>query len=203
MAQTICLVTLMLLGNLFMIIAGWQRPEEANMASYMLWLIITVTYLYTSWKLKLPKSLGYAFIAGNLLLIAFALARGGYTFNLGVAEYTSLFTLVTGISCWAAYGAVTKRWDARLLLLATIAADVLSFYPQNKQYFGPNDPPSYLLFTGLGIWVLSMLYNIIFIDKFFQKLVDGDEKKGTVILNSMISIENFFLLLVTMYVMSG
>lgn len=203
MRHTSTLIALILLGNIFLIIAGWNTPAESNIAAYMLWFIISSTYIFSSWKLKLPMSLGLAFLSGNTLLILFSLVRGGYTFNLGAGEYTSLFTMVIGITCWSTYGAITKKWDARWLLVATIAADVLSFYPHNKQYFGPNEVPSYFLFLGAGTWSLSMLYNLVFIDKFFKKLADKKEKLGTTILNSAISIENFFLLLMTMFVMSG
>ena len=202
MAQAI-LIVLIMAGNMFIIAAGWQHPEESNMASFMLWLIISTAYLFSSWKLKLPLSLGVAFIIGNILLISCALLRGGYTFNLGPAEYIALFSVIIGITCWAAYGTIRKKWDARLLLLGTIAADVLSFYPQNKQYFGPNEAPSYLLFLGMGTWVFSMAFNIVFIDKFFQNMFDGKEKRWSILLNSTVSIENFCLLLVTIWVISG
>ena len=78
------LISLIVLGNLFLVLAGWNHPEEANMASYVLWLLISCSYTYGCIRMGTSRALGYAFFSGNLTLIACSLLRGGWTFNLGI-----------------------------------------------------------------------------------------------------------------------
>ena len=196
------LITLIAFGNLMLVLAGWQNPYEANMASYILWLLISCSYTYGCLKIKESPSLGYAFFWGNVLLITFALLRGGWTFNLGLAEAVAFLSLGTVVSAWTTYGLIKKKWKYEWLLMGTIFTDVLSFYPQNKQFFGPNEAPSMFLFMGLGLFALSMLYNLAFIEQTIQKIKAG-EPLTRVILTSGIATENLILLCVTMYVMSS
>lgn len=169
MHQSVLIVAIAL-GNLMLILAGWNTPEEANLASYTLWLLISMSYTYGCIRMNESRSLGYAFFFGNVFLIGFALLRGGWTFNLGLAESIGFISLTMVVGGWGTYGLIYGTWRGEWLLAGTIFTDVLSFYPQNKQYFGPNEPPSAFLFIGLSLFALSMLYNIVFIEKTVQKI---------------------------------
>ena len=197
------LIFYIMIGNLLLMIAGWKHPEEANIASYVMRLFISSTYTFSCWWLKSSMALGYAFIIGNIFLLSTTLIRGGHTINIGAVETIGLFSILISMLIFSTYGAITKKWDGRILLCGTITSDVLSFYPQYKQYLDPNDPPSYFLLLGLLVWALAMLHNIVLVQKTVQRIRLGNEKVSKVLLDAAISVENFVLLLLAIYIMSG
>jgi hypothetical protein len=131
-------------------IGGWQHPEEINVASYSLWLILASMLLYSSraqgfagWRMPL------GFLIGNASMLLLAFAIGGYTFNLGKAETIILYGIISMVVCATIRFTQGHAGDIpRILFLGGVAADVLSFYPQLKQYLGPHDAPTSWMLIG-------------------------------------------------------
>jgi hypothetical protein len=193
-------------------IGGWQHPTEVNMASYSIWLIISGMLLYSShsqgfagWRMPL----GFFFGNGSLLVLGFT--RGGYTFNLGQAETIALYGVIGTLSLWVAVGTVTKKWKPRILFLGGVTADILSFYPQLKQYLLPHEPPTDLMISGWCLWILMAFINVFLVEEFYKKLTmprtvyeQRYEKSKSMLLiaeESIFSIENGVFMIVTVLVM--
>lgn len=195
-----------------MAIGGWQHPREINMASYSIWLIVSGMLLYSSysrgfagWRMPFGLSIG------NGLLLVFGFIRGGYTFNLGSAEIFALYGVIGALSLWVAVGTFTKKWSHRILFLGGVTADILSFYPQLKQYLLPHEPATQLMMIGWYLWVLMAIINVIMVEGFFKKLLmarlayESIYKKTKnfwlITEESIFSLENGMLMLVTVLVM--
>lgn len=188
------------------------EPEQLNLVAWFLWIILAGLFMWSSkaqgyWVWRM--SLGY--LVGNTAIISLALCQGGYTMNLGESEMITLVTLVTTIGYWAAHGLVTKKHSPAILYLGCIAADVLSVYPQVKQYWGPNDTPWFAL-GGWLLFILGAAINLLLAEEFVKKLsmtraehfrVYGAEKNILgIIQESALSLDQLFLVTITACVMA-
>ena len=183
-------------------IGGWQHPEEINVASYSLWLILASILLYSSraqdfagWRMPL------GFVLGNGSMLVLALCLGEYTFNLGPAETIVLYGLITTISIWVAVGQTTGKWDPRILFLGGVAADILSFYPQLKQYLEPHDAPTSWMLLGWGMWIIGAFVNVALVERMVQKLRNKSKHPLLILEESAFSLENGLFMIVTVAVM--
>ncbi len=194
-------------------IGGWHHPTEINTASYSLWLIISGMLLYSShsqgfagWRMPL------GFFIGNGSLLTIGLSLGGYTFNLGPAETIALYGIIGTLSVWMTVGLTTKKWKPRILFLGGIAADVLSFYPQLKQYLLPHEPPTTWMILGWSLWVLGAFINIVLVEKLFKKITltktmnekphERTKKTLLILEESAYSVENCLFMFITIIVMT-
>lgn len=184
-------------------IGGWQHPVEINTASYGLWLILALTFLYSSycqgfagWRLPL------GFALGNSGMLIMAMIRGGTTFNLGPAEYVVLFGLTSIIALWVLVGQLTGKWSPRILFFGSIAVDLLSFYPQAKQYLLPHEPLSLLGFTGWGMWLLAAIVNLVMAEKFFTIWKNSPSKRWQTVESSLLSIEQIIFMIAMILIMA-
>lgn len=191
---------------------GWHHPKEINVASFSIWLIISSLLLYSTrdqgfagWRLAL------AFFIGNGSLVAEGLLRGGYTFNLGPAEVVALYGVITTLSVWVAVGTITKKWQPRILYLGGVTADVLSFYPQLKQYLLPHEPPTPWMIAGWCMFILSTAINVIMVEEMFKKLFmpaseyaakyEKSKRPLLIFEESIFSLENCLFVAITVIVM--
>ncbi|MFA6254305.1 MAG: hypothetical protein WC640_03635 [Candidatus Paceibacterota bacterium] len=194
-------------------VGGWQHPEEINVASYSLWFILASMLLYSSraqgftgWRMPL------GFVVGNGSMLMLGFCRREYTFNLGSAETMVLYGLIATTSTWVAVGQTTGKWNPRILFLGGVAADILSFYPQLKQYLMPHDAPTSWMIIGWCLWVLGASINVVLVEQLFTKLrmkKEAYEKLYTkpkrpllIIEESMFSLENGLFMIVTVLVMT-
>ncbi|MEK9180266.1 MAG: hypothetical protein AAB897_02545 [Patescibacteria group bacterium] len=194
-------------------IGGWLHQKELNIACYSIWLILALMMVFGSfkqgfagWRMPLGWTLG------NGSLVIFSLAIGGYTFNLGPAETIVIYGIIGTLALFVAVGTMTKKWNPRILLLGSIAADVLSFYPQMKQYLQPHEPATWLMISGWWLFLLAALANAFFVEEFAKKLLMGEAEyviaygraKNTcrIIEESLLSLENSSLIFVTIVVMT-
>lgn len=199
-------------GYLPVAIGGWRHPVEINLASYSIWFIITGMMLYSSrskgfsgWRMP------FGFLFGNVALLTLGLVRRGSTFNLGPAEIIGLYGVIIVLVAWVSVGTLTKRWNARILYYGAIATDMISYYPQFKQYLLPHELPSRLMIVGWGLWLLMGFANIIVVESFIGKLVTpkaayervyGKPKKlGLIVEESAFSLENALFIFVMTLVM--
>lgn len=194
------------------LIGGWKHPVDSNVACFSLWIILSLVLCYSAkvqgfagWKLQ------FAFFFGNIVVVLLALIRGGYTFNLGISEMIVLYGMILVISIWVLVGYWTKKWNPRILYLGTILVDITSFYPVLKQYLQPHDRPTTWMIVGWSMYALAALINVIFAERFIHKLrmdyltygINYDKRKGClqILEESAFSIENFFLILITIVLM--
>lgn len=194
-------------------LGGWQHPKEINIALYSIWFIISTMLLYSSlargfagWRMP------FGFLIGNVLLLALGFIRGGYTFNFGPVETVALYGVVVTLSLWVAVGTVRKEWNSRIIFIGGITADILSFYPQLKQYLLPHEPATQLMMLGWYLWIIMAFINVIVVEEFIKKLVMnelayasiyGKSKKFWLIVEeSAFSLENTVFIVVTVLVMT-
>lgn len=193
-------------------IGGWQHPSEVNVAAYSLWFILAGTFLYASraqgfagWRLP------FGWLVGNAAIIVLAFWQGGHTFNLGPTESIALYGLITTVGAWVAVGQVTGKWDPRILFLGSIVTDILSFYPQIKQYLMPHEPPTCWLLAGWCMWLTGVSINLLAVDRLWKKLrmppdeyrkSFGKDKKALLIVEeSVLSLENGLFIMITLLIM--
>ena len=194
-------------------IGGWVHPSEINIAAYSLWLVLSGMLLYSShaqdfagWRMPL------GFFVGNLAMIVLALIRGGSTFNLGSAESVILYGIIATLSVWVAIGQSTGRWNPRILFIGGVSADILSFYPQIKQYLEPHEVPSDFMLLGWGMWIAGACINVIFVERLpfklrmdrdsYQNLYHKNKSAAGIIEESLFSIENGLFMIATVLVMT-
>jgi hypothetical protein len=195
-----------------LMIGGWQHPVEVNVAAYSLWLLLSLVFVYSfrdqgfaGWRMPL------AFAVGNSSMLILGFVRGGYTFNLGSAEAVVLYGLIGTVCLWLVIGSTMGNWNSRILYWGGILVDILSFYPQLKQYLLPHEPPTVGLLVGWGLWVAIALINVFLVERLFTKLrltkeqyekVFAKTKNPFLILEeSAFSLENGFFMIVTIFVM--
>ncbi|MBI5004498.1 hypothetical protein HZC00_05405 [Candidatus Kaiserbacteria bacterium] len=109
-------------------------------------------------------------------------------------------------------GGITGKWNPRILFLGSVMVDVLSFYPQVKQYLLPHDPPTNWLLLGWGMMLAGAIVNIVFVEGFFPKLWMSRTKYWTtfkknknlssIFEESALSLENSILMIGTIFVMT-
>ncbi len=143
----------------------------------------------------------FGFLIGNASMLILAICRRGSTFNLGHAESVVLFGIVVTISLWATIGGITGKWNARILFLGGIAADILSFYPQLKQYLEPHDLPTEWMLLGWGMWILGATINVTLVEELPHKLCNRTTSPLQALEVSGFSLENGLFMIVTVLVM--
>ncbi len=195
-----------------LIVGGWKHPYEMNIACFGLWVILAAS---TTWSSRIQGFAGWrmllAFLVGNATVVVIALCRGGYTFNLGPSETIVLYGMSITIGAWVIVGATTKRWEPRILYLGGIAADVISFYPQMKQYLLPHEHPTHWMIFAWTMFGLGAFMNMILVEELPKKLrmdataygIRYDKSKNTwqILEESAFSGENFLLIVVTVILM--
>ena len=184
-------------------IGGWDHPAEINVASYCLWLILSGMLLYSSYSQgfsgwRLP--LGY--LIGNLSMIILGIVTGGYTFNVGPVESVVLFGLIITVFILTVVGKLTGKFNSRIIFIGAISADVVSFYPQIKQYLMPHDFPTNWMLVGWGMWIAGVAVNIILVERLFKKLCKSEGQSWKIIEESLFSIENGIFMIITTIVMT-
>lgn len=196
-----------------LIIGGWSHPLETNLACFMIWVALAITLCYSQivqkydgWRIQV------AYAIGNIIVVVIALARGGYTINIGLQEAIALYGFVITVCTWAAVGAKTKRWNPEILYLGTVTVDMVSFYPQLKQYLQPHEPASTWCLVAWSMFGLAMLINFSLVEQLFRRLflskdyyksVFGEDKSYVKIFKaSYFSIENFLFILTTVVLMA-
>ncbi|HEX7724563.1 MAG TPA: hypothetical protein VF438_02395 [Candidatus Paceibacterota bacterium] len=195
-----------------LIVGGWSNPSETNIACFGIWVVLSVTLCfcqrvqkYDGWRIQV------AFAIGNIIVVFVALARGGYTFNIGAQETIALYGFAIIVCLWAAIGAATKKWNADILYLGTITVDFVSFYPILKQFLEPHQSASVWGITGWIMFGLAALINFAFVEQLFKRLFTNaedyekifEEPKSNVKIwkASAFSLENFTLIVITVTLM--
>jgi len=183
-------------------IGGYQHRSELNVASYSIWMILSIMLAYSTKKKKLPSfRMMMIWVAGNAFMVIFSLSAGGYTFNLGASEAVAFYGIITTLAVWATAAAVTGKWNSRILFLGAIGADMASYYPQLKQYLLPHDPATHWLYIGWILWIIGSLVQLICIDEFMFKWSAKAKPRLILIEESAASLENSILLIITTLVM--
>ena len=103
----------------------------------------------------------FGWVVGQTVIITVAFCIGGYTFNLGTEEMVVFYGIVATLSVWVAVGQQTENWNPRILFWGGILADILSYYPQFKQYLAPHDVITVWLITGWSMFITDMFINMI------------------------------------------
>jgi len=195
-------------------IGGWQHPEELNIATYGAWTILTLTLTYAAIIQKYEGwILTFGFFFGNLAMVLLSLGRGGYTFNLGPAEYIVLYGFISTIFVATVMWFLGHKGDVpRVLYVGSVVADIASFYPQIKQYLVPHSAPTFWIFIGYAMFLIGVTLTIVLVEQLPNKLrmdekqyakVHQKPKKILLILEeSFFSIENMILLPLTVYLMA-
>ncbi|MDB5204100.1 MAG: hypothetical protein JWP09_128 [Candidatus Taylorbacteria bacterium] len=183
-------------------IGGWQHPEEINLASYSIWLILATMLMissraqgYDGWKLLA------GFLTGNFSMLIFGLCLRGTTFNLGDAEKIVLYGLITTIVIWVIWSTLKKKGNPRILFLGGIITDVMSYYPQIKQYLLPHDPPSWWLLAGWYMWIMAATITLIKVEKLVMKIRKQPEHRMKILEESAYTFENLFFMIITVVIM--
>lgn len=176
---------------------GWQHPQEINIAAYCMWLALSVIVF---WSLQAQGFAGWCmplgFIVGDLMMLALASVVGG-SFNVGHEEAILLFGIFAAICVWLVAGEVTGARNLRVLYLCAVAADIISFYPQVKQYLLPHETPTPWLLFGWAMWTVGAFINLTMVEKIFSKLYLRQEPTLLIIEKSAFSIENGVFMLLT------
>ncbi|MES2223482.1 MAG: hypothetical protein V4469_00955 [Patescibacteria group bacterium] len=151
---------------------------------------------HAGWKLLT------GFAIGNFSMLIFGFCLTGTTFNLGDAEKVVLYGLTTTIVTWVAWSGFKKKGNPRILFLGGIATDVLSYYPQVKQYLLPHDPPSLWLITGWSMWIAAAAITLFNVEKLFLKIKLAPKDRLKFIEESAYTLENIFFMVVTVIIMT-
>lgn len=195
-------------------IGGWQHPEELNIATYGAWAILTLVLTYSAFVQRYEGwILTFGFFFGNLGMVILGLRRGGYTFNLGFAEYTALYGFIGVVAI-----ATIRRLQGhkgnlpRWLYVGGVLADIASFYPQIMQYLAPHPAPTSWIFVGYAMFLTGVVLTTVFVEQLFAKLrmdesqyeLKHGKKKSIVSIfeESFFSLENAILLPITIYLMA-
>ena len=195
-----------------LIIGGWQHPSETNVACFSLWIVLAAMLAYSAWAQGYEGwRINLAFFAGNIVVVALALIRHGYTFNLGPTEMILIYGLSTVIVVWWIISTKTGRWRPDILWIGGIIVDVISFYPIVKQYLRAHEAATNLCIAAWAMFGLGALINFVCVEKLFSKLgtnpatyeaVFGEKKSHAKILStSAFSLENFTMIITTLVLM--
>jgi hypothetical protein len=186
-----------------LIIGGMAHPSEINIATYSLWFILCSMMAYSSWKQKFAGwFMPFGWVVGQAGIITVALYSGGYTFNLGQEEMIAFYGIITTLSVWGIIGQQTGKWNPRILFFGAIIADILSFYPQIKQYLSPHEAVTVWLIIGWSMFIADMLINMIFVERLPQKLAKNKKDCMHLVESSLLGIENIILLSATLWLMT-
>ena len=190
-----------------LMIGGYEHPEEINILSFGLWLVLSVLILYSmrsegfsGWRMPL------GWLLGNAIMLVMAFVIGGYTFNLGDREAIGLVGLVTTLAVWVTVGTATRRWNPRILYLGSVMADALAFYPVMKQYILPHAPMTAWGIVGWVMFFLGAVINAFIVERFVFKLLmhpveytgrfQEEKRMLRIVEGSLLSLENVVLILV-------
>ena len=200
------------LAYLPLVVGALLEPDQINVSSWGLWVVLAGLFTWSAWAQgheSWRMALGY--FLGNITIVLLALYQGGYTLNLGLGEVTVIFTLVVTTGFWGTHGLITRKQKPAILYFGCIAADVLSFYPQIKQYWGPNDTP-WLALGGWLIIILGVGINLFLAEEFLKKVrMPSGEYERTygkarqwcdIIQESAFSLDQFVLVPATLCVMA-
>lgn len=201
-------------GYIPIIIGGIAHPTEINIATYGLWLILCSLIAYSSRKQHFVGwFMPFGWVVGQAGIITVALCIGGYTFNLDAEEMIVFYGIIVTLSVWVIVGQQTKKWNPRILFWGGVIADILSFYPQIKQYLAPHDAITLWLVLGWSMFIADMFINLIFLERLPQKLAMpkekyrakyGEQKNIFLLLeSSFLGLENIILLSLTLWLMTG
>jgi hypothetical protein len=167
-------------GNIPVGIGGILHPPELNLASFSIWLIISAMLLYSTVAQQLPGwHLPLGFVIGNASLVILGLSIDGSTFNLGETEAFGLYGIVITLciyGCVAAsnkYRGHGKLWDPNIVFYGAILTDLVSFYPQAKQYLLPHDPMTWWGLAGYTMFLLASLLTAFWVEQMYRKLRMG------------------------------
>jgi hypothetical protein len=189
-------------GYIPLIIGGVLHPSEINIATYGLWFVLCSMIAYSSWKQRFAGwFMPFGWVVGQFSIIAVALSVGEYTFNLNTEEMIIFYGIIITLSVWAVVGQQTKKWNPRILFFGGILADILSFYPQIKQYLGPHEAVTSWLVLGWSMFIADMFINLLFVEHLPQKLMAKKENFFCIIESSLLGLENIILLSVTLWLM--
>lgn len=165
---------ILVLAYIPLFIGGYEHPDEINIYSYGVWLVLSVMFLYSS------RSLGFAgwrvplgFMVGNIAMIILAVIQGGFTANLAAAEATAFLGIIGTLVAWLLYGMTTNKWSPRVIFWGAILSDVLSFYPQAKQYWGPNEMASIATMSGWYMWLSGASLNVFAVEHVHKKIAQA------------------------------
>jgi hypothetical protein len=189
-------------GYIPVAIGGVKHPIEINVASYLIWFVLTAVVSYSGYKQRHPgwkMTLGWG--AGNLTMVIIGLSIGGYSFNLGTAELLAIYGLAITFVVWSAVGAIKRLWSPRILFIGSVAADIISYYPQLKQYFEPHEHPTAWMVSGWLMWWTGSFANILLVERLPQKIWIKPQKILVFVEQSAISLESAILILFTTFVM--
>lgn len=153
------------------IIGGINRPEEINIYSWSSWLLLSILFLWSckaqgfaNWRMPL------AFVIANIAILILAFYQGGYTTNLTTAEVTVFFCVLTTLSVWIYVGKTKNIWSPRIIFWGSIISDLATYYPQTKQYWGPNPIPGRWTMIGWAFALTAYTIQIFLVDKVIDHL---------------------------------
>lgn len=185
-------VPLLTLGaSVPLLIGGWKHPSEVNVASYSLWLMLATMLAYSMWAQHYPTwRMMFGYVIGNASMVTLGLTHGGYTFNLGTPELIVLFGLVTTVGTWVTVGQITGTRNPRILLIGGILVDIVSYYPQFKQYTLPHEAPTTWMLCGWYMSLAGTTINMFVIERIVQKIRYREKPWPTILEESAFSLEN-------------
>lgn len=193
-------------------IGAYLHPAELNMSTYSLWAILSVLMTYSAVQQKYPGwMMQFGWLVGNVLMLSVACYMQQFIFNLGMSETIALYGIILVVGVWVTIGKMTGKMDPRILFLGTVFVDMLSFYPQLKQYLLPHEAPTMWLLFGWVMFLFGTFCNLIWVERLFLKLLTpngtyetrfGETKRVIAIIEtSALSIENLILLALTLWIM--
>lgn len=194
-------------------IGGLQHPQEINIATFGAWMLLTVVLAYSAKKQGYDVwILALGFFFGNSIIFALGLWSGKSTFNIGVVESVVLYGLIGTVAV------ATIRWFQghaedvpKVLFIGAVCADILSFWPQLKQYLLPHEQPTPWIMLGYCMALCGIFLNLTIVERFFHKFFMNpiefrkEYKKGKsaleIVVQSLFSIENVIILPVILFTM--
>jgi hypothetical protein len=186
----------------------YLHPEEGNLASYSVWLLLSGALLYSSCKLNYagwPMSCGW--FVGIILTLGFMVWRGGYTYNLDANETRRFYGICLALILWILYGFKTGMWKPRALYLGCVFVDVISFYPLIKQYTLPHEAPTKYMVLAYGMWLLGAVVNVLWVERMPQRLLAAVrsgaswKERWRILEESLLSLENTMFLATMLIIM--
>jgi len=201
-------------GYIPLAIGVYRHPVELNIATFSLWAILSALMTYSAVKMKFPGwRMQFGWLIGNIGMLCVAAHLQRFTFNLDPAETIALYGIIITVGVWLTVGKVTGKLNDHILFIGVVATDVLSYYPQFKQYLLPHESPTIWLMCGWAMFFLGAICNIVWVDEMFKKLFTprqvyparfgGNEKNVLAIFeSSAISFENAILIATTIFIMS-
>ena len=158
-------------------LGSWNKPAEFNMPSFLAWVLLAGQFLFAThsqgfdgWRMP------FGYFIGNIGVVIVMLYRGGYTMNLTFTEHI-LFggTILVGTIWFICYQR-SKKSNPRILYFGNILVDMISFYPQIKQFAGVHDPVSLKTLLGWAMFLLIAVINVFVVERFMKKIAMKDRE---------------------------